>query len=515
MLDGLLRLRSGSAHLDLVAHQSGEGGDPAQAVRRHRPRAGGQVAQLDRRVERAHLADQPRSGRACRPWGLSIEKTPTTSSAAACQARGAAVSVGGRQVRGLAQERAARLGGDLRPAGPAGRGDGGDDEALDDGRRGGVTRSRIDGSASRSSASSALSTALPRSMSTTTPPGPSTRSMASLMLTASVPNVVSSRPAATSIFTGRPCSISAASATAARARARLWETTTRPTPCPAAGVSASPAGRQPWVLLFMSTALCARYEVDDESERRLGGRLQQQRHGVSRRGPDARRCVRRGSWPGPCAPASGGRVPAGRAASRATFRPAARGDCSARAPSSASTAGRQRVVHRLVARLGLAAGHDATEPGPQRGGEVCGEAVPTSPSELPIRRKNVPNSGPLAPPTVETNVIPTLVNSAPAVAGGVSSNAATAAFMPRSMFDPWSASPIAASSSVRWSRFSATRGANLRTHSSRTAVVTLSSMGQIPHLSAGVLTGASQSESSSSSTLSRVTDAPAMSSEVM
>jgi len=37
----------------------------------------------------------------------------------------------------------------------------------------------------------------------------------------------------------------------------------------------------------------------------------------------------------------------------------------------------------------------------------------------------------------------------------------------------------------------------------------------IPHLSAGVLTGASQSDSSSSSTRSRVTDTPAMSSEVM
>ena len=127
----------------------------------------------------------------------------------------------------------------------------------------------------------------------------------------------------------------------------------------------------------------------------------------------------------------------------------------------------------------------------------------------------MPNSGPLAPPTVETSVIPTLEKSAPAVAGGLSSSAATAAFMPRSMFDPWSASPIAASSSVRWSRFSATRWANLRTHSSRTAVVTFSSMSQMPHLSAEVFTGASQSESSSSSTLSRVIDAPAMSSEVM
>ena len=66
-----------------------------------------------------------------------------------------------------------------------------------------------------------------------------------------------------------------------------------------------------------------------------------------------------------------------------------------------------------------------------------------------MRRKSVPNSGPLAPPTVETSVIPTLDSSAPALAGRVSSSAATAAVMPRSMLEPWSASPIAASSSVR------------------------------------------------------------------
>ncbi len=34
-----------------------------------------------------------------------------------------------------------------------------------------------------------------------------------------------------------------------------------------------------------------------------------------------------------------------------------------------------------------------------------------------MRRKNVPYSGPLAPPTVDTSVMPTLVNSAAAVVG--------------------------------------------------------------------------------------------------
>jgi hypothetical protein len=51
--------------------------------------------------------------------------------------------------------------------------------------------------------------------------------------------------------------------------------------------------------------------------------------------------------------------------------------------------------------------------------------------------KKVPNRGPLAPPTVETNVIPTLVRSAPAVGGRLRSSAATEAYMHRSMVDPW------------------------------------------------------------------------------
>ena len=70
--------------------------------------------------------------------------------------------------------------------------------------------------------------------------------------------------------------------------------------------------------------------------------------------------------------------------------------------------------------------------------------------------------------------MPTLVSRAPALAGWFSSSAATAAVMPRSMLEPWSASPIAASSSVRRSRFSATSAAKDRTHWSMTAVVTLS-----------------------------------------
>ncbi len=60
----------------------------------------------------------------------------------------------------------------------------------------------------------------------------------------------------------------------------------------------------------------------------------------------------------------------------------------------------------------------------------------------------MPYRGPLAPPTVLTRVIPTFLNSASAASNCVASMAATTAFMPLSMLLPWSASPIAESSSV-------------------------------------------------------------------
>jgi hypothetical protein len=60
----------------------------------------------------------------------------------------------------------------------------------------------------------------------------------------------------------------------------------------------------------------------------------------------------------------------------------------------------------------------------------------------------VPHSGPLAPPTVETSVAPAVISSFPGVSSTPFSFSTTAA-KPRSMFVPWSASPIAASSCVR------------------------------------------------------------------
>ena len=132
-----------------------------------------------------------------------------------------------------------------------------------------------------------------------------------------------------------------------------------------------------------------------------------------------------------------------------------------------------------------------------------------------MRRKSVPNSGPLAPPTVETSVIPTLDSSAPALAGRVSSSAATAAVMPLSMLDAVvgvTDRGVQLGQVVPVLGHERGEGPHPLVEDRRGHAF---AQGQMPHLNAAVLTGASQSESSSSSTLSSVTDAPAMSREVM
>ena len=68
---------------------------------------------------------------------------------------------------------------------------------------------------------------------------------------------------------------------------------------------------------------------------------------------------------------------------------------------------------------------------------------------VPSCRNSVPYSGPPAPPTVDTSVMPTALNSAPTSPGACPSSLASAACMPRFMLIPWSASPIAESSCVR------------------------------------------------------------------
>src|SRR5206468_12416250 len=73
---------------------------------------------------------------------------------------------------------------------------------------------------------------------------------------------------------------------------------------------------------------------------------------------------------------------------------------------------------------------------------------------LPARRNAMPYSGPEAPPTLEIRVLPVTVRIAPGVAvfAPGASRAPSTAVKPRARLMPWSASPIAASSCVRWSR---------------------------------------------------------------
>ena len=87
------------------------------------------------------------------------------------------------------------------------------------------------------------------------------------------------------------------------------------------------------------------------------------------------------------------------------------------------------------------------------------------------------------------------------------------AVIPRSMLMPWSASPMAESSAVSSSRASWMRSANVSSHVTNSAVVM--PIGQTPQRSAGVWTGASHSRMNSSSSLSRVIEHPAISSDVM
>ena len=320
-------------------------------------------------------------------------------------------------------------------------------------------------------------------------------------------SVVSSSPAATSIRSDRPCSISSASATAARASARLWETTTSPTCC---------SGRElPWLAAVHRCSLSFGQQVAQNGAR---SRPRAAAPRSSRRGPGDPRCARRGSWPGPCAPASAwsrpgplrrrrSRLPArlpGSVRRPRAPRPARRRPAPARRTSSCPR--RRPCRGRPLPRDRPAAPRRGRSPRP------CS----ASPSEVPIRRKSVPNSGPLAPPTVETSVIPTLEKQRARRWPAGSRRA-----RPRRPSCP---GPCSTRGRRRRSPRRARSGgpgsprraaAKERTHCSRTAVVTLSLNGQMPHLNAAVLTGASQSESSSSSTLSRVTDAPAMSREVM
>ena len=246
----------------------------------------------------------------------------------------------------------------------------------------GTARRARESSSAISRASSAESTALPMSISTTTPSPSSARLTASLMATASVPNPPSSSPAATSSASSPPCSISPARATAASASARLWETTTRPTvidvPAPRAAAARRPAVRP-----------------------------------TSPPGPGAPHCARRGSWPGPSAPPAGRWRPARRRPRpRRTAGPPPSGSPPASAASSASTAGASASYIVLSPGSALPAGDDAVDARAQRRRERGGLERDRAAGAVAMRRNNVPYSGPLAPPTVRHHRMPACLSSA-------------------------------------------------------------------------------------------------------
>src|SRR4029077_18319252 len=76
----------------------------------------------------------------------------------------------------------------------------------------------------------------------------------------------------------------------------------------------------------------------------------------------------------------------------------------------------------------------------------------SSPSTRPPLRRALPQSGPLAPPTVETRVRPATMSRRPGGDPVSASRAWTTASNPLTMLVPWSPSPIAASSWTRRSR---------------------------------------------------------------
>ena len=67
------------------------------------------------------------------------------------------------------------------------------------------------------------------------------------------------------------------------------------------------------------------------------------------------------------------------------------------------------------------------------------------------RIKKVPNSGPLAPPTLESSVIPVFLRMKPISLSAIAGSFSTTLLKPRFIFSPWSASPISRSSPVRYS----------------------------------------------------------------
>src|SRR5919204_745758 len=92
-----------------------------------------------------------------------------------------------------------------------------------------------------------------------------------------------------------------------------------------------------------------------------------------------------------------------------------------------------------------------------------------------ICRKSVPYNGPAAPPTLDTSAIATVLSTALASDWSASSSLSSALRMPRSMFVPWSPSPIAVSSRTSSSLCSAIEAAKRSIQSRTVSRVTATS----------------------------------------
>ena len=322
----------------------------------------------DGRVERAHLADQSGGRPRVQPVGVLDGEDADDSSARPRTGAGASPSVGDDRWADLpisASRASAATSARLAPPAAA---TAATMRPSTMGAGESVTRSRIEGSRSRSSASSALSTALPRSMSTTTPAGPSARSIASLMLTASVPNVVSSRPAATSISDGAAVQHLRRQGDRGAGEAAAVRDDDQPDAVP--GVEVGVVCRSALCTVHSLRSLSRLTPIGRAAQNGLGGRFEQQGDGRRARILMAHAALAEVAGPALARQHRRRRVPTRRGGVAGELQRGGQRLVLAEGGVQRVDGRRQRVVHRLVAGPGLAAVDDAAEPGPQRGREV-------------------------------------------------------------------------------------------------------------------------------------------------
>ena len=227
--------------------------------------------------------------------------------------------------------------------------------------------------------------------------------------------------------------------------------------------------------------------------------------------PDGRRCAGRDSSPGPCGPPAGSSPPcpsrprpprgAGRR-HRGALRPAAQ----------RRDRGQERVDHRLVARLGLAARLDALDAGLERVGPAAESSSSLPAVAPPICRNSVPYSGPAAPPTLETSAMPTAFRSGADV-GALQRRRASRP--PCACRGPCSCRGRRRRSPCRARQLRAVLGDHRGEAADPGADVGGGRAHVSPTAAPACRPGASQSRVSSSSSFSSVIEQPAISSEVM